>query len=80
VTSVLILAIILFAAGAVASMLLKAPGGLREKSKYSYKRQSFFMSRAEHECYKALIEAAGGHFKENKEMFRWGDAGPRPEM
>lgn len=33
--------------------------GRTEKSKYQYKRKEFFMTRAEHECYDALVAAVG---------------------
>lgn len=31
----------------------------KEKKKYEYKRKNFFLTRAEHECYDALIAAVG---------------------
>ena len=34
-------------------------GGQMEKLKYEYKRKQFFMTRAEHECYDALVAAVG---------------------
>jgi very-short-patch-repair endonuclease len=33
--------------------------GGKKKSKYNYKRKDFFMTRAEHECYDALVAAVG---------------------
>ena len=33
-----------------------------EKPKYQYKKKSFFLSRAEHECYDALMTAVGKDF------------------
>ena len=33
-----------------------------EKPKYEYKRKQFFMSRAEHECYDALVAAVGEEY------------------
>lgn len=37
-------------------------GGEEEKPKYQYKRRNFFLSRAEHECYDALVAAAGAEY------------------
>lgn len=34
----------------------------REKPKYRYQKQKFFMSKTEHECYKALTKALGADF------------------
>ncbi len=34
-------------------------GGRDEPKKYQYKQKNFFMSRAEHECYNALVVAVG---------------------
>jgi len=33
-----------------------------EKPKYNYKRRNFFLSRAEHECYDALVQAVGQEY------------------
>lgn len=32
------------------------------KAKYHYRRKQFFMTRAEHQCYKALLEAVGQEY------------------
>jgi very-short-patch-repair endonuclease len=34
-------------------------GSLNKPQKYTYKQKNFFMSRAEHECYDALVIAVG---------------------
>ena len=34
-----------------------------EKAKYRYNRKNFFLTRAEHECYDALIEAVGQEYR-----------------
>lgn len=36
--------------------------GEDKRSKYQYKRKNFFMTRAEHECYDALIAAVGNDY------------------
>ena len=48
----------------VALMLLKArfEGGDGEQRKYQYKKRGFFMTRAEHECYDALVSAVGSEY------------------
>jgi very-short-patch-repair endonuclease len=33
-----------------------------EKRKYEYKRKNFFLTRAEHECYDALVSAVGQEY------------------
>ena len=37
-------------------------GNRKVKPKYRYQKKNFFMSKAEHECYKALIKALGDRF------------------
>lgn len=37
-------------------------GGEREKAKYRYTRKQFFLTRAEHECYDALVAAVGDKY------------------
>lgn len=37
-------------------------GGNRRRRGYDYKKKDFFMTRAEHECYDALIEAVGKNY------------------
>ena len=39
--------------------LLSESGDIKDKPKYQYKRKQFFMTRAEHEFYDALITVAG---------------------
>ncbi|MFA7000309.1 MAG: DUF2726 domain-containing protein [Candidatus Paceibacterota bacterium] len=34
-----------------------------EKVKYRYNRKNFFLTRAEHECYDALVEAVGAEYR-----------------
>jgi len=41
---------------------LKFEGGEEEKAKYRYNKRAFFMTRAEHECYDALITAVGSEY------------------
>ena len=38
-------------------------GGMKEKVKYQYKHKDFFLTRAEHECYDALVEAVGQEYR-----------------
>ena len=33
-----------------------------EKAKYNYKRKNFFLTRAEHECFDALVSAVGNEY------------------
>jgi len=40
----------------------KSEGGDDEQRKYQYKKRNFFMTRAEHECYDALISAVGDEY------------------
>ena len=37
--------------------------GVEEKAKYRYNRKNFFLTRAEHECYDALVEAVGAEYR-----------------
>lgn len=49
----------------IALAILKAfveRGEEREKPKYRYTRKQFFLTRAEHECYDALIAAVGDQY------------------
>ncbi|MCC7469823.1 MAG: DUF2726 domain-containing protein [Bacteroidetes bacterium] len=36
---------------------------VEEKAKYRYNRRNFFLTRAEHECYDALVEAVGAEYR-----------------
>lgn len=36
---------------------------VEEKAKYRYNRKNFFLTRAEHECYDALVEAIGAEYR-----------------
>ncbi|MDO8676047.1 MAG: DUF2726 domain-containing protein [Candidatus Azambacteria bacterium] len=36
---------------------------IEEKAKYRYNRKNFFLTRAEHECYDALVEAVGAEYR-----------------
>ncbi len=48
---------------AVAVSFFKGSFGIEEeKKKYNYKRKNFFLSRAEHECYDALVSAVGQEY------------------
>jgi very-short-patch-repair endonuclease len=47
----------------VGFLKLKFEGGEdEEKAKYDYKKRAFFMTRAEHECYDALVQAVGSEY------------------
>lgn len=63
-TKLYILIGIIFVIGIIIT-LLKARfegGDEKEKPKYQYKRKQFFLTRAEHECYDALIAAIGSEY------------------
>lgn len=47
--------------GALAA-LLRDRFDIEDKPKYDYKRRNFFLSRAEHECYDALVQAVGQEY------------------
>ncbi len=50
----------------IAIVLAVARGGfddVEEKAKYRYNRRNFFLTRAEHECYDALVEAVGTEYR-----------------
>jgi len=47
---------------AVLKAVVEGGEGEKEKPKYSYTRKQFFLTRAEHECYDALIAAVGGEY------------------
>jgi very-short-patch-repair endonuclease len=57
-TNILILLIILVALAALISFFQNRQGGAGPKG-YLYKRKPFFLSRAEHECHDALVQAVG---------------------
>ena len=46
----------------VAVLKMKFEGGDEEQKKYQYKKRDFFMTRAEHECYDALVSAVGSEY------------------
>ena len=46
----------------VAVLKMKFEGGDDEQRKYQYKKRDFFMTRAEHECYDALVSAVGNEY------------------
>ena len=46
----------------VAVLKMKFEGGDDEQRKYQYKKRDFFMTRAEHECYDALVSAVGSEY------------------
>lgn len=63
-TKLLILAgvaVVLVAALAVARAVFDGGVG-DEKKKYQYKRKNFFLTRAEHECFDALMAAVGNDY------------------
>ena len=54
---------IIIAAAVVLAFLRGDLGGAdEEKAKYDYNRRSFFLTRAEHECYDALVAAVGNEY------------------
>lgn len=62
-TNLYILAGIVIALVVIASVLkMKFEGGDDEQRKYQYKKRNFFMTRAEHECYDALVSAVGNEY------------------
>jgi len=48
--------------GVIVILLKKLQGKGVELRKYQYKQKNFFMSRAEHECYDALLIAVGERY------------------
>lgn len=62
-TMLYVLAGLVIAAAVVISFLKGGIGGVEEKAPYQYKRKNFFLSRAEHECYDALVEAVGQEYR-----------------
>jgi hypothetical protein len=54
--------IILFVGLAVLKTVVEGGGNEKEKPKYNYTRQQFFLTRAEHECYDALVAAVGDEY------------------
>lgn len=65
-TKLFIIAIIITAIAIALSILKNKFGGEKnredERKKYQYKRKNFFLTRAEHECYDALIVAVGNDY------------------
>lgn len=47
---------------AVLKAVVEGGEGEKEKPKYNYTRKQFFLTRAEHECYDALIAAVGSEY------------------
>lgn len=63
-TNLYILAGVAIAVVAIVSILkLKFEGGEDEPRKYQYKKKNFFLTRAEHECFDALLEAVGSEYQ-----------------
>lgn len=60
-TSIFIILGIIIVIGALAA-LLRDRFDIDDKPKYDYKRRNFFLSRAEHECYDALVQAVGQEY------------------
>ena len=46
----------------VAALFLGDLGESKEKKKYQYKHKNFFLTRAEHECFDALMAAVGNDY------------------
>lgn len=46
----------------VAKVLFEGRTEAPEKAKYQYRRKNFFLTRAEHECYDALVQAVGAEY------------------
>lgn len=62
-TNLYILAGVIIALAVIVAVLkLKFEGGDGEQKKYEYKKRDFFMTRAEHECYDALLTAVGNEY------------------
>lgn len=61
-TSIYILIGIIIVIGATAGFLRDKFDIQDEKPKYDYKRRNFFLTRAEHECYDALVQAVGQEY------------------
>jgi len=61
-TSIYILIGIIIVIGVVAGLLRDKFDTHDEKPKYDYKRRNFFLTRAEHECYDALVQAVGQEY------------------
>lgn len=62
-TNLLILVgVVAAAAIAFAFLKLRFEGDGDEKRKYQYKRKNFFLTRAEHECFDALMAAVGNDY------------------
>lgn len=64
-TNIYIIIGVLLAVGIVLAILkMKFEDGEKvEKAKYRYNRKNFFLTRAEHECYDALVEAVGAEYR-----------------
>jgi very-short-patch-repair endonuclease len=61
--SLFILIGVLVVAAVVLGLLRgNAGGGTEQKKQYQYKKRDFFLSRAEHQCYDALIAAVGDEY------------------
>ena len=62
-TQLIILAVIVIVL-VIGASLFKGAFGVEEeeKKKYDYKRKQFFLTRAEHECYDALVVAVGQEY------------------
>lgn len=62
-TNLYILVGVVIALVVIVSILkMKFEGGDEKQRKYQYKRRNFFMTRAEHECYDALVSAVGNEY------------------
>lgn len=62
-TRLLIIAgIIVVVVTVLAFLKARFEGGDEEKKKYQYKRKNFFLTRAEHECFDALMAAVGNDY------------------
>src|SRR3989344_1493371 len=53
---------IIIAIAIVLAIVRGGVGGETAKAEYQYKKRVFFLSRAEHECYDALVSAVGNEY------------------
>lgn len=63
-TPLYILAAVVLAAVFIAFVMRAINGDAKEEeAKYRYTRKNYFLSRAEHECYDALLSAVGAEYR-----------------
>jgi len=61
-TLLYIVAGLIIALAIVMGIVFREGEGGEEQAKYQYRRRKFFMTRAEHECFDALMEAVGKEY------------------